>query len=110
MFTTPLESAIEVLAARGDDHGNFVELHERISQLWSAYLQTVVEPHQVAALMALLKIARSEFNASNEDNFVDLAGYGAIYAELLKIDRRTGASARETTLSDREGPESEEQL
>ncbi len=106
----PLEIAIEVLAARGRDHGDFVELHERISQLWSAYLQTVVEPHQVAALMALLKIARSEFNAANEDNFVDLAGYGAIYAELLKIDRRTGPSARKTHLRDTESPESEEQL
>ena len=108
MLTTPLEIAIEVLAARGDDHGNFVELHERISQLWSAYLQMVIEPHQVAALMALLKIARSEFNASNEDNFVDLAGYGAIYAELLKIAARRGPSARKTHPRDTESPESEE--
>lgn len=92
-LTSPLADAIEVLDARGKDHGDFVELHARIAQLWSAYLQTSVAPHQVAALMALLKIARSECNAANDDNYVDLAGYAAIYASLLKIDR-LGASRR----------------
>jgi len=81
----PLKLAIEILRDRGVQHGDYVELHRRIAQLWSAYLQTRVAPHQVAALMALLKIARSEFNAANDDNYVDLAGYAAIYAELLSI-------------------------
>ena len=55
--------------------------------------------------MALLKIARSEFNAANDDNFVDLAGYGAIFAELLKIDRRARLSASESDLTVTVAPE-----
>jgi hypothetical protein len=45
--------------------------------------------------MALLKLARSELNPENNDNFVDLAGYAAIYAELRKIDRHRGPSEHE---------------
>tara|TARA_R110000824_G_C15004088_1_gene656570 strand:+ start:355 stop:705 length:351 start_codon:yes stop_codon:yes gene_type:complete len=89
----PLKRAIEILGDRAEQHGDHVRLHRRIAQLWSAYLRIHVAPYQVAALMALLKIARSEFNAANADNYVDLAGYAAIYAELLKIDR-PGASLR----------------
>ena len=82
----PLARAIEILGDRAEQHGDHVKLHRRIAQLWSAYLRIPVAPYQVAALMALLKIARSEFNAANPDNYVDLAGYAAIYAELLQID------------------------
>ena len=85
--TSPLAEAIEVLGARGKEHGDFFELHTRIAQLWSAFLDRPIAPSQVAALMALLKLARSEANPSNDDNIVDLAGYAAIYGELLKLER-----------------------
>ena len=55
--------------------------------------------------MALLKLARSELNPENNDNFVDLAGYVAIYAELLKIDRHTSPSEHEETPPGSPGPE-----
>tara|TARA_R110000824_G_scaffold131844_3_gene294119 strand:+ start:2681 stop:2863 length:183 start_codon:yes stop_codon:yes gene_type:complete len=55
--------------------------------------------------MALLKLARSELNPENDDNFVDLAGYAAIYAELLKIDRHRDPSENEDTFPGSPGPQ-----
>jgi hypothetical protein len=103
-LASSLSEAIEVLDQRGADHGDYVELHRRIAQLWSAYLSVSIEPHQVAALMVLLKLARSELNPENNDNFVDLAGYAAIYAELRKIDRHTSPSEHEAAPPGSPGP------
>ena len=58
-LTQRLEKAIEVLGDRGIEHGDHVELHQRIADLWSAYLVTWIKPHQVAAMLALMKLARS---------------------------------------------------
>jgi len=84
-LTRPLEEAIKVLGDRAVEHGDHVELHQRIADLWSAYLITWIKPHQVAAMLALMKLARSESNPSNQDNIVDFCGYGAIMGDLLKI-------------------------
>jgi len=81
----PLEEAIKVLGDRAIEHGDHVALHQRIADLWSAYLVSWIKPHQVAVLLALMKVARSESNPSNEDNPRDFLGYGAIWADLLKI-------------------------
>ena len=105
ILSSSLRDAIAVLDQRGSDHGDYIELHRRIAQLWSAYLSVAIEPHQVAALMALLKLARSELNPQNDDNFVDLAGYVAIYAELLKIDRHRAPSEHEEPSPGSPGPE-----
>lgn len=59
-----------------------------IGELWSAYLtrstgtDTHVSPIDVAAMLALLKIARVAANPQHRDNFVDLAGYAACGGEL----------------------------
>ena len=84
-LTQPLEEAIHILGDRAEQHGDHVDLHKRIAALWSAYLGIWVEPHQVAAMLALMKLARSESNRSNQDNIVDFCGYGAIMGDLLKI-------------------------
>ncbi len=88
--TDTLHEAIDTIDKRAKVHGDFATLHDRIAALWSAYLQTWVDPHQVAAMMSLLKLARSEQNPANNDNFVDMVGYQAIYAALLKINPSTG--------------------
>ena len=49
----------------------------RIAAFWSAYLGLEVALHDVAALMALLKLARIQGNAGHYDSWVDLAGYAA---------------------------------
>lgn len=56
----------------------------RIAKLWAAYLDLDIKPHDVAALMALLKIARIEGNPRHRDSWVDLAGYAACGAECAE--------------------------
>ena len=41
-----------------------------------------IEPHDVAILMALLKIARVRSGRYKADNYIDLAGYAACAAEI----------------------------
>jgi hypothetical protein len=56
----------------------------RIAALWNAYLGDgrAIAPSDVAAMMALLKIARIAENPAHMDSFVDLAGYAACGAEV----------------------------
>ena len=67
----------------GSPENNF----EIISKLWNTYLdaacyETPIEPKDVAAMLALLKIARIATGAIKEDNWVDLAGYAACGGEI----------------------------
>jgi hypothetical protein len=63
----------------GDAEGNFAT----IADLWTTYLQATsvldrdlaIEPQDVAAMCALLKIARAAHNPQHIDNWTDLAGY-----------------------------------
>ena len=81
-LTTNLDVARRVLTERAETFGDPFVVHERIAQLWSAYLQMWVEPAQVAGMMVLLKMARSEQNPNHQDNFVDIMGYAAIMGEM----------------------------
>ena len=101
----PLERAIAILRERSVQHGDHVQLHRRIAQLWSAYLGVWVEPHQVAACMVLYKLSRSEMNPELDDNVDDMAGNTPIYGDLLKIDRRARPSGGDASLSVPVGPE-----
>jgi hypothetical protein len=49
----------------------------RTARMWSAYLGIPVAMHDVAAMMALLKIARIRFAPERDDSWFDLAGYAA---------------------------------
>lgn len=68
----------------GSPEGNFT----RIAKLWSVYLdlseedETALTPKDVAAMLALLKIARIASGHAKDDNWVDLAGYAACGGEL----------------------------
>jgi hypothetical protein len=58
-----------------------------IANLWEDYLsargqRVDLEPKDVAAMMALLKIARIATGLEKSDNWVDLAGYAACGGEL----------------------------
>ena len=75
---------------REDKHGNKVENHENIARLWSSFLQNktklniVILPEDVANLMALLKIARTQAGQHNPDDYVDACGYSAIAGEIAE--------------------------
>lgn len=81
-----LETALKyVTADRQAEHGSPEHTFALIATLWSAYLDEEVSPHQVAMMMALLKIARQRMNPHHTDNYIDLAGYAACAAELAPL-------------------------
>ena len=67
---------------RHKDYGDKTENHNNIAKLWSAYLDTKVESHDVAIMMALLKMARTKLGAVSKDTYIDMAAYGAIAGEI----------------------------
>jgi hypothetical protein len=69
---------------RAKKHGDMFHSHDRIAKLWSAYLGKKLEAHDVACLMALLKIARTQCGETNPDDHIDAAGYMAIAGELVE--------------------------
>lgn len=82
-----------VCGHREHDYGNPENNFETIGLLWSVYLNAAhpeytqkfplngITPKDVAAMMALLKIARIA-TGNTEDSFVDLAGYAACAGEI----------------------------
>jgi len=82
-----------VCGEREHDYGKPEDNFETIGLMWGAYLRAAnpqlkqvedidfITPGDVAAMMALLKIARMAIG-SKEDNFVDLAGYAACAGEI----------------------------
>ena len=81
-----LDRAAEcVLKDRASQYGGVEDNFARIAGLWNAYLGPHagigIEAHDVAAMMALLKLARFRHNPYHEDSAVDCAGYAACMAE-----------------------------
>lgn len=80
-----LETAKQYITKdRNASHGEPEDTFSAISGMWSAYLGVDVEPHDVCAMMALLKVGRIKANPGNDDNWIDLAGYAACGAEVAK--------------------------
>ena len=67
---------------RQKDYGDKVKNHNNIAKLWSAYLDTPVTAHDVAIMMALLKIARTKLGAVSKDTYIDMSAYSAIAGEI----------------------------
>lgn len=65
-------------AIYGDADVNF----ENIAALWSAYLGVTLDKVDAAAMLALLKIARSKANRTHMDSWVDGCGYLALAGEM----------------------------
>ena len=76
---------------RDRTHGDKTTNHTNIATLWDAYIANklgeaysgrVIGPLDVALMMALLKIARTQAGAPNADDYVDGAGYLACAFEI----------------------------
>ena len=77
---------------RDQDYGKPENNFKRIASLWSAYLYgdalqdfpetPLLTAEDVAAMMALVKIARIGSGHAKEDNWIDLAGYAACGGEI----------------------------
>ena len=74
-----------VLQDRNSQYGPPEYAFGEIAGLWSFYLGQLVKPHDVAIMMALLKIGRLKSNPIHGDSWVDLAGYAACGAELSEL-------------------------
>lgn len=78
-----------VCGQRETDYGTPENNFKAIAKLWEAYLNKActrdvnvrVEAKDVAAMMALLKIARIAAGGGKADSWIDLAGYAACGAE-----------------------------
>lgn len=75
-----------VLKDRDDQYGVPEDSFKTVAEMWESYLATQgtqieIKPADVAAMLALLKIARIARSPTKADNWVDLAGYAACGAE-----------------------------
>ena len=71
-----------VFGDREQDYGSPERNFEKIAEFWSTYMGYPVVAHDVAAMLALLKIARIATGHAKEDNWIDLAGYAACGGEI----------------------------
>ena len=73
-----------VCGQREQDYGTPEDSFEMIGKLWTVYLDysTKIDAHDVAAMMALLKIARIAENPQHMDSWVDGCGYFACGGEI----------------------------
>lgn len=74
-----------VSGERDQDYGTPENSFGMIAELWNVYARCVgaaFTPKDVAAMLALLKIARIATGISKDDNWIDLAGYAACGGEL----------------------------
>lgn len=84
-----IKSAADLVANdRANTHGDKRKNHKNIAALWNAYLDirrdtaSPLTEIDVAQMMVLLKLARTQLGAFNQDDYVDLVGYAAIAGEL----------------------------
>lgn len=73
-----------VCGDREQDYGSPEDSFATIAAMWNAYLGSSydLDAKDVAAMLALLKIARIASGHAKEDNWVDLAGYAACGGEI----------------------------
>jgi Domain of unknown function (DUF6378) len=96
---TPIDVAESILLDAGtairdrlQEHGHTERSFKMIGELWSNYIthaytsrdELHLQAHDVAQMMALVKIARATYGYSL-DNFVDGAGYTALAAMLTPV-------------------------
>ncbi len=75
---------------RNNAYGPPSQDFERTAIMWSAYLdgRTILEAHDVAAMMCLLKVSRLSWQPDNQDSWTDLAGYAACGYETTQTKVR----------------------
>lgn len=66
---------------KAGEYGPPEDSFKSIAAFWAEYLGHEIKPHDVAVMMALLKIARIKGGETKKDNWVDLAGYAACGGE-----------------------------
>ena len=76
-----------VCGDREQDYGSPESNFGKIADLWNAYVgEPMFHTTDVAAMLALLKIARISSGHAKDDNWIDLAGYAACGGELEALN------------------------
>jgi hypothetical protein len=83
---------VHVNGERNIDYGDPISDFRTTADLWETYLRRTVEcrgslslkPHDVAAMMILLKISRISWSPEVEDHWIDAAGYAACGYDCTK--------------------------
>lgn len=83
-----------VCGGREEDYGAPEDNFGVIAELWETFLRArcmytaelTVLPEDVAAMMALLKLARIATGAPKADSWIDLAGYAACGGEMATAE------------------------
>lgn len=86
------QAALLVGEDRNKQYGDPRKSLDRIAALWRAYCNTDgITSADVAAMLALVKIARISHNNAHADSWIDLAGYAACGGEIAtqQNDRNT---------------------
>ena len=77
-----------ICSDRQNQYGPPEDSFAYIAELWNAYIRrekhrdVSLKPSDVARMMILLKVARTSGHKEYSDNYVDIAGYSALAAEL----------------------------
>ena len=77
-----IQETARILKKRGEAYGNAFNVHQDIADMWTIILGYPVSPAHVAMMMIALKIVRNS-NRVADDNWIDIAGYAAIGAEIV---------------------------
>lgn len=76
---------------RAQDYGDKTINHQRIADLWNAWLHESrvsngpsgdITAYDVAMMMLMVKVARLMHSPGHQDSHVDIAGYAAILEEI----------------------------
>jgi len=77
-----LLTATDTIRDRGLTYGHPADNLEHTAMLISAYLQMPIHDYQVAGIMMLVKLARTNQSAEQIDTWVDMASYAALGGQL----------------------------
>ena len=88
-----------VCGEREKEYGSPENNFHTIALLWTVYLRdrlkADIRPEDVAAMLALLKIASIASGNAKEDNWIDLAGYAACGGEIETArEGKTGLNSK----------------
>ena len=76
---------------RANTHGDKTKNHDNIAEMWNGYLRIRKDPvapltaADVAIMMVLLKVARTQLGAFNPDDAVDACGDSAVFGEIAYL-------------------------
>lgn len=80
------EEIADTIGSRNGSHGDPIENHEHISNLWSSYFGFDVSATDVAACMVLLKLSRYKVGGQDRDHWRDSMGYAEI-ANMIEFSQ-----------------------